>query len=97
MADRKETESPYSRVAVIGSGTIATGLAAVASTAAERVVLLARSPESAERAEAALARAITKLPAEPLVAVEVSCDPDRLAGSELVIEAVAEVVGGSRS
>ena len=90
MADRKETESPYSRVAVIGSGTIATGLAAVASTAAERVVLLARSPESAERAEAALARAITKLPAEPLVAVEVSCDPDRLAGSELVIEAVAE-------
>jgi 3-hydroxybutyryl-CoA dehydrogenase len=85
-----QTESPYRTVAVIGSGTIATGLAAIASTAGERVVLLARSSDSAERAERGLARGLSRLEAEPVVEVEVTTDPGRLAGSDLVIEAVAE-------
>ncbi len=93
MEDGKKPDSPYRRVGVVGSGTIATGLAAVASTAAERVVLLARSRESAARAEAAVAKAVTRLRAEPLVEVEVTVEEQELAGSELVIEAVAEDQG----
>jgi 3-hydroxybutyryl-CoA dehydrogenase len=85
-----QTESPYQTVAVIGSGTIATGLAAVAATAGEQVVLLARSSDAAERAERGLARALSRLETEPVVEAEVTTDPDRLAGSDLVIEAVAE-------
>lgn len=90
MEDGKKQESPYQRIGVVGAGTIATGLAAVASTAAERVVLLARSPESADRAEAAIAKAVSRLRTDPLVEIEVTVDRQELSGSELVIEAVAE-------
>lgn len=90
MDERKQTVTPYERVAVIGSGTIATGLAAVASMAAGRVVLLARSPESAERAVETIERAVSRLAGEPMTGVEVTTEVEDLADSELVIEAVAE-------
>lgn len=90
MDQTTPAETTYRRVAVIGSGTIATGLAAVASTAAETVVLLARSTESAERAEGAIAKALTRLKTESVAAIEVTIDQDGLAGSGLVVEAVAE-------
>lgn len=90
MEEAESIESPYPRVAVVGSGTIATGVAAVASTAAERVVLLARSERSAERATRNIESATKRLGAPPAGEVEVSLDQDAIAGSGLVIEAVAE-------
>lgn len=90
MEEAESIESPYPRVAVVGSGTIATGVAAVASTVAERVVLLARSERSAERATRSIESATERLGAPPSVEVEVSRDPEAIAGSGLVIEAVAE-------
>ncbi|MFM9078247.1 MAG: 3-hydroxyacyl-CoA dehydrogenase family protein [Solirubrobacterales bacterium] len=90
MEEAESIESPYPRVAVIGSGTIATGVAAVASMVAERVVLLARSAESAERAARDIAGATERLGSPPAVEVEVSLDREAIAGSGLVIEAVAE-------
>lgn len=90
MEEAESIESPYPRVAVVGSGTIATGVAAVASTAAERVVLLARSDQSAERATRSIESATERLGVAPAVEVEVSLDPKAIAGSGLVIEAVAE-------
>ena len=90
MEEAESIESPYPRVAIVGSGTIATGVAAVASTAAERVVLLARSDQSAERATRSIESATERLGVAPAVEVEVSLDPKAIAGSGLVIEAVAE-------
>lgn len=90
MEKRPATQTTYRRIAVIGSGTIGTGLAAVASTAAERVVLLARSAGSAERAEAAVGTARSRLRSEALIEVEVTVEPETIAGFDLVLEAVAE-------
>ena len=42
--------NPHPEMAVAGSGAIATGLAALASAGSERVWLLARSEQSAEKA-----------------------------------------------
>lgn len=90
MEASQPPDSTYRRIAVIGSGTIATGLAAVASTAAERVVLLARSGESAARARDAIAKALGKLGASPTAEVEVTEDPAEVTGVDLVVEAVSE-------
>ena len=67
------------RLGVVGSGTIARGLAAVAARHGP-VVLVARSPASAERARG-------YLDAE---AVEVTCDQGRLAQATFVVEAIVE-------
>ena len=56
------TATPYEFVAIAGSGTIATGLAAVASTSSGRVVMLVRSEESANRALAAVEKASRRIP-----------------------------------
>ena len=55
------TATPYEFVAIAGSGTIATGLAAVATTSSSRVVLLVRSEESAARALAAVEKASRRI------------------------------------
>jgi 3-hydroxybutyryl-CoA dehydrogenase len=78
-------------LAVAGAGTIATGLAAVAAAHGD-VVLWARSDDSAQRAEKALAKHHAKLP-------EVCGDPGRvrvvteieaLADASFLVEAVIE-------
>src|SRR5829696_5963261 len=67
------------RLGIVGSGTIARGLAAVAARHG-RVVLCARSPRSAEQAHAFLDED----------AVDVTCDRSRLAETSFVVEAIAE-------
>jgi 3-hydroxybutyryl-CoA dehydrogenase len=78
-------------LAVAGSGTIATGLAAVAATHGD-VVLWARSDASAQRAEKAVAKLHAKLP-------EICGDPGKirivteieaLADASFLVEAVVE-------
>lgn len=93
MEAAQPMENPYPRVAVIGSGTIATGVAAVASTVAERVVLLARSGDSAERARRGIEQATGRLGSRPVVEVEVALERGAIAGSGLVVEAVTEDEG----
>lgn len=76
---------------IAGAGTIATGLAAIASTKLD-VVLWARSAPSAHRAEMAIAKACTKL--EELGAdrsrVTIVTDLTELTPATYVIEAIAE-------
>ena len=66
------------RVGIVGSGTIACGLAAVAA-AHGPVLLCARSEASAQRVSARLD-----------IAVEVTCEPARLAEATFVVEAIVE-------
>ncbi|MHB8693145.1 MAG: 3-hydroxyacyl-CoA dehydrogenase family protein [Solirubrobacteraceae bacterium] len=75
---------------IAGSGTIATGLAAVAAQHGE-VLLWARSESSAQRARKAIAKACAKLD-ESLdpERVEIVTDLDELRRSSYVVEAVVE-------
>jgi 3-hydroxybutyryl-CoA dehydrogenase len=66
------------RLGIVGSGAIARGLAHAAHEAHE-IVLWARRPESAERAQENLEER-----------AEVVTDLDELAGAEIVVEAIAE-------
>ena len=70
------------RIGIAGSGAIACGLAAIAGRHGP-VLLWVRSECSADRAGKRLA----KLGAGP---VEITCDPDVLAGASFVVEAIAE-------
>ena len=79
----------YERPAVAGSGTIACGLAACASTLGE-VWLLARSDTSAWRAEEDSEKAALKLEGAVAGRIKVTTDPQKLAGCDLVVEAIAE-------
>ena len=78
------------RLAIAGSGAIATGLAVVAAKLAD-VHLYARSDASAERATAAIAKQRDRLgdDAGP-GAVTVTTDWNALAGATFFVEAVAE-------
>ncbi len=78
------------RVAVAGSGAIASGLAAVVAARLGAVTLLARSSESAERAEKAIAKHLTKLEPEGEPAVTVTTEPGDIADATIVVEAIAE-------
>lgn len=79
----------YERPGIAGSGTIATGLAACASTLGE-VVLLARSDESAWRAEEQAQKASAKLEGAVAGHIKVTTDPSALADRDLIVEAIAE-------
>jgi 3-hydroxybutyryl-CoA dehydrogenase len=78
------------RLAIVGSGAIACGLAATAAHHGP-VLLLARSEASAERARQTVERTLARLGAEvdPEHA-QVVTDRDALAGASLVVEAVVE-------
>jgi 3-hydroxybutyryl-CoA dehydrogenase len=78
------------RVAVVGSGAIACGLAATASANGE-VVLWARSDSSAQRARKTVDKVCSKL-GEDVEAgrVSVATDLDALADATIVVEAVVE-------
>jgi 3-hydroxybutyryl-CoA dehydrogenase len=77
------------RVGVAGSGAIACGVAATASTQGD-VVLWARSDRSAERARATLEKVSGKLEGADASRVTVVTELDRLGGCTVVVEAIAE-------
>jgi 3-hydroxybutyryl-CoA dehydrogenase len=79
----------YDRPAVAGSGTIACGIAACASTLGE-VWLLARSDASAWRAEEQAQAQAKKLEGAVTGHIKVTTDPAALAQCDLVVEAIAE-------
>lgn len=82
-------DNGYERPAIAGSGTIATGLAACASTLGE-VLLLARSDASAWRAEEQAQAAAAKLEGAVSGRVRVTTDVAELAECDLIVEAIAE-------
>ena len=78
------------QIAVIGSGAIACGLAAVATKTGD-VTLLARSEESAERARASIEKQVGKMGDEAGPgSVTVTTDAADKAGATVFVEAVAE-------
>jgi 3-hydroxybutyryl-CoA dehydrogenase len=78
------------RLAVVGSGAIACGLAATASGHGD-VVLWARSDSSAQRARATVDKVCSKLDGDVDAArVSIATDLDRLSGCSMVVEAVVE-------
>lgn len=79
----------YERPAVAGSGTIACGLAAVAS-ATGPVVVLARSEPSAGKAGRRIDKLASKLDGGEPGNVRVTTDPADLTSCDLVIESIAE-------
>ena len=80
---------PYGSPAVAGSGAIAQGVAATATTVGE-VRLLARSDASAERAAAGIAKLCDKLDGADAGLVRITTDPAELGGCDLVVEAIVE-------
>lgn len=77
------------KLAVVGSGAIASGLAAVAAVHLEDVVLVARSDASAERARGQAIKAIEKAEGNP-EHLTVTTDHDALHGRTYVVEAIVE-------
>lgn len=75
------------RLAIAGTGAIALGLARVAAGIGD-VQILARSPESAERAREALRSGAQDNAATGRIAV--TTDPQDLASATVIVEAVAE-------
>jgi 3-hydroxybutyryl-CoA dehydrogenase len=82
-------KSVNERVAVAGSGAIACGLAAVAAARLGEAVLVARSPESAERARAQTAKLLSRMDAEDAT-VTVHDSQEAVADATIVVEAIAE-------
>jgi 3-hydroxybutyryl-CoA dehydrogenase len=78
------------RLAIVGSGAIACGLAATAAHHGP-VLLLARSQDSAERARRTVEQTLARLGAEiDPEHVQIVTDRDALAGAGFVVEAVVE-------
>jgi 3-hydroxybutyryl-CoA dehydrogenase len=75
-------------VAVAGSGTIATGIAVTAAKTS-KVLLWARSPESAERARKAIDKQAAKLEVD-VAGVTVTTEIDDLRAATYLVEAVSE-------
>jgi 3-hydroxybutyryl-CoA dehydrogenase len=77
-------------LAIVGSGAIASGLAATAAHHGP-VLLLARSDESAKRAAASVQKTLSKLEAEvDPEHVQVLTDPSAIAEATFVVEAIIE-------
>ena len=81
----------YESPGIAGSGAIATGLAAVATTTAD-TILLARSEASAWRAEEKVVAACAKIEGAEASRLRVTTDPTDLAECDIVVEAVVEEV-----
>jgi 3-hydroxybutyryl-CoA dehydrogenase len=82
----------YERPGIAGSGAIATGLAAV-STSAGDTILLARSEASAWRAEERVVAACAKIEGADPSRLRVTTDPGDLADCDVVVESVIEELG----
>jgi 3-hydroxybutyryl-CoA dehydrogenase len=87
--DTEKTPNGYLSPAVAGSGAIAAGLAAAATTLGE-VRLLARSDTSAWRAEEQVEKLCSKLEGGDSSNLKVTTDPAELAGCDLIAEAIVE-------
>ena len=85
-------EETYERPAIAGSGTIATGLAACASTVS-KVLVLARSDASAWRAEEEAQKLASKVDGADGGRIKVTTDRADLAECDLVVEAIVEELG----
>jgi 3-hydroxybutyryl-CoA dehydrogenase len=83
------TVTGYARPAVAGSGAIALGLAASASTLGE-VVLLARSDTSAWRAEEEIEKLCAKLDGADAGRIRITTSPTDVGDSDLIVEAIVE-------
>src|SRR6478735_3344525 len=81
----------YEAPGIAGSGAIATGLAAVATTTAD-VILLARSEASAWRAEEKVVAACAKIDGAEPSRLRVTTDPADLADCDVIVEAIVEEV-----
>jgi 3-hydroxybutyryl-CoA dehydrogenase len=81
----------YESPGIAGSGAIATGLAAVATTTAD-TILLARSEASAWRAEEKVVAACAKIEGAEPSRLRVTTDPKDLADCDVVVEAIVEEV-----
>jgi 3-hydroxybutyryl-CoA dehydrogenase len=81
----------YQSPGIAGSGAIATGLAAVATTTAD-VILLARSEASAWRAEEKVVAACTKIEGAEPSRLRVTTDPGDLSDCDVIVEAIVEEV-----
>ncbi len=94
---------PISTVAVVGSGTMATGIIEVFIKSGYETLYVARSPEKVAAVRAALERSLTKAvqrgklteeaQAEALGRVRGTTSLDDLADVDLVVEAVVEEIG----
>ncbi len=84
------TATPYQFVAIAGSGTIATGLAAVASRSSSEVGLLGSSAESGDRALAAVEKARRRIAGADPSRVTTTQDLESLTEADLLVEAVIE-------
>src|SRR6476659_9577444 len=82
----------YESPGIAGSGAIATGLAAVATTTAD-TILLARSDASAWRAEEKVVAACAKIEGADPSRLRVTTDPADLAECDVVVESVIEELG----
>ncbi len=82
--------NPHREFAVAGSGAIATGLAALASAGSDRVFLLARSEQSAERARGDLRSACPRVDGGDFSRVHVTTDATELSSVSLAVEAIVE-------
>ena len=91
-APANERSSGYEGPGIAGSGAIATGLAAVSTTAAE-TILLARSEASAWRAEKKVVAACAKIEGAEPSRLRVTTEPADLADCDVVVEAVVEELG----
>ena len=76
-------------VAIVGSGAIATGLAAVAAAKLGEAVLVARSDESCERARKQTTKLLERMEADPQ-SLTITTDHSALKGRTYVIEAIIE-------
>ncbi len=85
------TFETYERPGIAGSGTIACGLAACASTASQ-VLLLARSDASAWKAEEQATSLCAKLDRADANRIKVTTQAGDLASCDVVIEAIVEEV-----
>ena len=83
------SQRSYERPGIAGSGTIACGLAACASTLGE-VWLLARSDTSAWRAEEEAEAAASKLEGANPAHIKVTTEPEKLGRCDLIVEAITE-------
>ena len=76
----------HEKVAVIGSGAIACGLAAVAAARLGDAVLVARSDDSCVRASRQTGKLLARLEAEGRI--DIGTDLEALAGATYVVEAI---------
>ncbi|MEX1219504.1 MAG: 3-hydroxyacyl-CoA dehydrogenase NAD-binding domain-containing protein [Solirubrobacterales bacterium] len=82
--------NPHEELAVAGSGAIAIGLAALASSGSERVWLLTRSDKSAERARGALESACPRVDGGDAGRIRVTTELSDLVSASLAVEAIVE-------